>query len=153
MNAKKHNLEKIYSLINLWKSFFEENDILISKNYLLKEEQENKVKSIYSKIIDLYEEIKKEKKANLFFFLLFKNKYVSDKLSDAENIFFTDGSFNPRKVGKFVDFTRKFLYAFTIKHVNYQRKKDSDYDKKFLNILDMMKKYPDLTIDEIMEML
>jgi len=153
MNTKKHDLKRIYFLIDLWKTFFEENDILISKSYLFKTEQENRVKSIYSKIIDLYEEIKEEKKANLFFLLLFKNKYVSDKLSDAENLFFTEGSFNPYKIGKFVDFTKKFLYAFTIKHVNYLRKKDPNYDKKFLNILDMMKKHPDLTIDEIMKML
>lgn len=154
MKTKKHNLEKIYSLINLWKSFFEENDALISKNFLYtKEHQEKKIEEIYSKIINNYEEIKKEKSANLFFYLLFQNKYVSDKLSDAENLFFSEGSFNPRKIGKFIDFTRKFLYAFNIKYNKYIRKKDPNYDKTFLNILDLMKKFPDLTIEEILNML
>lgn len=164
MNTKKHNLEKIYLLIDLLKVFFEENESLISKSYLpinvefnkekkLKSIQHDKLESIYSKIIETYNDIKKEKKANLFFYFLFKNEYVSEKLSNAETIFFTEGSFNPRAIGKFSNFTKNFLYAFNIKYNKYLRKKNPNYDKTFLNILDMMKKFPDLTIDEIMKML
>lgn len=164
MNTKKYDLEKVYLLIDLLKTFFEENESLISKSYLpintefnkekkLKSIQHDKLESIYSKIVKTYDDIKKEKKANLFFYLLFKNKYVSDKLSNAEKIFFTEGSFNPRTIGKFSDFTKNFLYAFNIKYNKYLRKKDPNYDKTFVQILDMMKKYPDLTIDEIKEML
>jgi hypothetical protein len=171
MEKEKYDLTKIYSLIQLWKSFFEENESLISKSYLLKLKKEknelkklkkleelesiqyDKIESIYDKIILTYNDIKTEKKANLFFSLLFKNEYVSKKLSDAENIFPTEGSFNPRAIGKFSDFTRTFLYAFNIKYSEYKRKEDPDHDKNFILALDMMKKYPKLTVEQIMEII
>ena len=169
MEKEKYNPRKIFLLIKLLKDFFEENKSLISKSYLLKLKKEknelkeleelksiqyDKIKSIYYKIILTYNDIKKEKKANLFFYLLFeKEPDLCKEISKADETFFTEDSFNPRAIGEFSDFTRTFLYAFNIKYGEYEIKKNPDRDKNFIQALDIMKKYPKLTVEQIMEII
>jgi hypothetical protein len=135
----KIQINLIFSLIRNLKLFFKENQFLINKDSLFKDDQEKKVKKIYFKIIDLYNKLDK-KMIDIFFEELFKDEDLCSKISNADHIFFAEDSFNPYNYKKNPEaglrsFTKSFLNIFNEKYVSHLRKKDPDMNKKFIQKL------------------